>query len=169
MLIAKILFSFIRALNEKASPHALAGGFALGAIIGLTPKGSLHNVLVLFLIFLLPVNKSASLVSAILFALFSYLFDPFFNRVGELLLTRPALEGLWTTLYNLPILPWTRFNNTLVLGSLMVSLILFIPLFKGAVWGVTRYREKVMAMASKWKLVQIVKVSKIYLLYERFS
>jgi uncharacterized protein (TIGR03546 family) len=169
MLIAKIIFSFIRALNEKVSPRALAGGFALGAIIGLTPKGSLHNVVVLLLIFLLPVNKSASLVSALVFALVSYLFDPFFNRVGEFLLTLPALEGLWTSLYNLPVLPWTRFNNTLVLGSLFAALLLFVPLFKGAVWGVTRYRERVMTVVSQWKLVQVMKVSKLYMLYERFS
>ena len=169
MLILKLLMTFLKALNEKASPRAMAGGFALGMIIGLTPKGSLHNAVVVLLIFLLPVNKSASLVSAAAFALFSYLLDPFFNSVGEFLLTLPPLQGFWTTLYNTPVLPWTRFNNTLVLGSLVTSLALFIPLFFVTTWGVATYRERVVAVASKWKLFQLLKVSKIYMIYEKLS
>lgn len=169
MLALKILASFFKALNEKASPRAIAGGLALGAIIGLTPKGSFHNAIVVLLIFLLPVNKSASLVSAGLFTLCSYLGDPLFNALGEALLTAPALSPLWTTLYNTPVVPWTRFNNTLVLGSLLFSLLIFYPLFLVTTRFVVAYREKVVAAASKWKIVQILKVSKIYALYENLS
>ncbi|MBK8575035.1 MAG: TIGR03546 family protein [Elusimicrobia bacterium] len=139
------------------------------AIIGLTPKGSLHNAIVVLFIFFLPVNKSASLVAAALFSLIAYLMDPMFNRVGEFLLTLSPLHGFWTALYNTPVVPWTRFNNTLVLGSLTVALALFVPIFVGSVWAVTKYRERVVAIASKWKLFQIMKVSKIYLLYEKLS
>ncbi len=169
MLILKLLMTFLKALNEKTSPRAMAGGFALGMIIGLTPKGSLHNAVVVLLIFLLPVNKSASLVSAAVFALFSYWLDPFFNSVGEFPLTLPPLQGFWTTLYNTPILPWTRFNNTLVLGSVVISLVLFMPLFFVTTWGVATYRERVVAVASKWKMFQLLKVSKIYMIYEKLS
>lgn len=169
MLALKILASFFKALNEKASPRAIAGGLALGAIIGLTPKGSFHNAIVVLLIFLLPVNKSASLVSAGLFTLCSFLGDPLFNALGEALLTAPALSPLWTTLYNTPVVPWTRFNNTLVLGSLLFSLLIFYPLFLVTTRFVVAYREKVVAAASKWKIVQILKVSKIYSLYENLS
>lgn len=163
------MVSFFRALNEKASPRALAGGFALGTIIGLTPMGSLHNAVIVILIFLLPVNKSASLVSLALFSLVAYLLDPLFNRVGEFLLTVSPLQGLWTALYNTPVVPWTRFNNTLVLGSLVVALILFFPIFSVAAWGVTKYRERVVAVASKWKIIHLIKVSKFYMLYEKLS
>lgn len=165
----KILVSFFRALNEKASPRALAGGFALGAIIGLTPKGSLHNAVILVLIFLLPVNKSASLVSLALFSMVAYLLDPMFNRVGESLLTSSPLQGVWTALYNAPVVPWTSFNNTLVLGSLAVALILFVPIFSVTSQVVTKYRERVVAVASKWKIIHLIKVSKFYMLYEKLS
>lgn len=169
MLALKILASFFKALNEKASPRAIAGGLALGAVIGLTPKGSFHNAVVVMLIFLLPVNKSASLVSAGLFTLCSYLGDPLFNALGEALLTAPALSPLWTSLYNTPVVPWTRFNNTLVLGSLLFSLLIFYPLFLVTARFVVAYREKVVATASKWKIVQLLRVSKIYALYENLS
>jgi uncharacterized protein (TIGR03546 family) len=169
VLALKILASFFKALNEKASPRAIAGGLALGAVIGLTPKGSFHNAVVVMLIFLLPVNKSASLVSAGLFTLCSYLGDPLFNALGEALLTAPALSPLWTSLYNTPVVPWTRFNNTLVLGSLLFSLLIFYPLFLVTARFVVAYREKVVATASKWKIVQLLRVSKIYALYENLS
>jgi uncharacterized protein (TIGR03546 family) len=165
----KLLVTFLKALNEKASPRALAGGFALGAIIGLTPKGSLHNVVVVLLIFLLPVNKSASLVAAALFSIMAYLVDPVFNRVGEFLLARPLLQGFWTTLYNTPVVPWTKFNNTLVLGSLSTALILFLPIFWGSARAVCQYRQRVVAVASKWKLFHLLKVSKLYMIYEKLS
>ena len=169
MLILKIIAGFLQALNAKATPRALAGGFALGAVIGLTPKGSLHNAIVLLLIFLLPVNKSASIVSGLLLAVIAPLGDPLFNAVGHSLLTSSALRGVWTALYNTPVVPWTRFNNTLVLGSLLISLLLFVPLFLAAVWGVKKYRERVVAVASKWKIVHLIKVSKLYALYEKLS
>ncbi len=169
MLFLKILVSFLKALNEKASPRALAGGLALGAVIGWTPKGSLHNVVIVLLIFLLPVNKSASLVAVAVFSLFSYLFDPVFSRIGEFLLTLPSLRGFWTACYNTPVLPWTRFNNTLVLGSLISALLLFAPTFIVSARLVKTYRERVIAVASKWKLFQLMKVSKLYLLYEKLS
>lgn len=169
MLILKLIAGFLQALNAKATPRAIAGGFALGAVIGLTPKGSLHNAVILLLIFLLPVNKSASIVSAILLAIFAPLGDPLFNALGRSLLTAPSLRGVWTTLYNTPVVPWTRFNNTLVLGSLLVSIALSVPLFYAAVWGVKKYRERIVAVASKWKIVHLIKVSKLYALYEKLS
>lgn len=169
MLMLKLFVSFLKALNEKASPRAMAGGFALGAIIGLTPKGNLHNAVVVLLIFLLPVNKSASLVAAALFSLVAYVFDPLFNRVGEFFLTLSPFRGFWTALYNTPVVPWTRFNNTLVLGSVLAALVLFLPLFYLSAWSVEKYRERVLAAASKWKIFHLLKVSKFYMLYEKLS
>jgi uncharacterized protein (TIGR03546 family) len=169
MIFLKILANFISALNAKATPRGIAGGFALGAIIGLTPTGSLHNIAVLLLIFILPLNKSASLVSAILFGLFAYALDPLFDRIGYFLLTLPALKPMWTALYNTPVVPWTRFNNTVVLGSLVGALAVLPLLFWGAAWGVAKYRERVVAVVAKWKIAKIVKASKLFMLYEKLS
>ncbi len=173
MLIAKLLMDLIKILNEKTSPKAIAGGVALGSIIGLTPKGSLHNLAIVFLLFILNVNGSAAAVATALFALFSYLGDPLFNKIGYALLTARPLQGLWTALYNAPTVPWTRFNNTLVLGSLLFALALFAPLFLLVDRAVPLYREryqqKVTAHMEKWKVVHVFKASKLYGLYQKFS
>ncbi|TXH21183.1 MAG: TIGR03546 family protein [Elusimicrobia bacterium] len=169
MLLFKILAGFLQALNAKATPRAVAGGVALGALIGLSPTGGVQNIALLLLIFLLPVNKSASIVSALAFAAVAWPAAPLFDRLGYFLLTRPALQGLWTAFYNTPVVPWTRFNNTVVLGGLTTGLLLFAPVFFGATWGVQRYRDRVVAVAAKWRLFQILRASKFYELYEKFS
>jgi uncharacterized protein (TIGR03546 family) len=169
MLILKIIAGFLQALNAKATPRAIAGGVALGALLGLSPTGGVQNILLLLLIFLLPVNKSASVVAALAFGALTWPLGGLFDRLGYALLTAPALQGLWTALFNTPVVPWTRFNNTVVLGGLTVGAALFVPIFLGATWGVQRYRERVVAVAAKWRLFQILRASKFYELYEKFS
>ncbi len=152
MLILKIFAGFLQALNAKATPRAIAGGVALGALIGLSPTGGVQNILFLLLIFLLPVNKSASVVAALAFGALTWPLGGLFDRLGYALLTAPALQGLWTALFNTPVLPWTRFNNTVVLGGLAVGATLFVPIFLSATWGVQRYRDRVVAVAAKWRV-----------------
>ena len=161
MILLKFLMNFIKVLNEEAGPRAIAAGAALGAVIGLTPKGSPHNLVILALFFFLNVNGSAGAFAAAVFTLFAYLGDPLFNKIGYDLLTAGPLRGFWTALYNTPAVPWTRFNNTLVLGSLVSSLILFWPLYFGGTWAVLKYRERVLSAVQKWKIMQAIKASKL--------
>jgi hypothetical protein len=67
MLILKLLVSFLKPLTKKRPPALWRAGLPWGPSLGLTPKGSLHNAVVVLLIFLLPVNKSASLVARLCF------------------------------------------------------------------------------------------------------
>ena len=48
------------------------------------------------------------------------------------LLTAPSLRPLWTTCYNMPLVPYTNFNNTVVLESLVGWLVLVVPIY---LWG----------------------------------
>ncbi len=75
---------------------------------------------------------AAGMLGLLLANLFAYLLDPLFHNVGFWALTGiPALKGTWETFYNLPIAPLTRFNNTVVMGSFLCSLLLTIPIFFG--------------------------------------
>ncbi len=170
MLILKFVLKFVAILNKDATPKAIAGGMALGAIMGITPAGSLHNLVVLFLLMMLRVNFSAGLVGAAVFKLFSYLFDPLFNRLGYwLLVDVKPLQPLWERIYNTPVLPWFKLNNTLTLGSLVVSIVLFYPLYRLLIVGVVQYRQKLMTRIAKWRIVTLLKASSLYRLYARFS
>ncbi len=42
---------------------------------------------------------------------------------------------MWTAWYNTPLLPYTNFNNTIVLGSVVAWVVLAVPIYFAAKWG----------------------------------
>lgn len=165
----KIVNKLIKALNGDSSPKEIAGGVMLGAFLGLTPFFALHNLLIIFLIFIIKVNVSAAIFSSLIFGVAGFLFDGASHFIGESLLLSPGLEGLWTSMYNAPILPLTRFNNTVILGSLVLSLLLAVPVYILSGRLVVYYRTNLQARVNKLKIVKFLKASKFYKLYRRFG
>jgi uncharacterized protein (TIGR03546 family) len=82
----KFVTNFIKILREGQTPAQIAGGFAFGAILGLSPMLTLQGLLVWLIILVLDVNLSAATCSLGLFALIAYIFDPIFHRLGYFLL-----------------------------------------------------------------------------------
>jgi len=170
MFIVKLLGKLLKALSSGESPRQIAGGFILGMILGLTPFWSLHNLVVILLVIILSVNISMAIFSWLIFSAFAYLLDPLFHSLGYwLLVDVTALRGLWTAMYNIPVVPLTRFNNTVVLGSFVSSLVLLVPMFFVVKRGVVLYREKIHDRVQKLKIVKIVKSSGIYSLYKKIK
>lgn len=166
MIILKILAKFIKVLRSGDSPSQIGWGFALGTILGLTPLSSLHNLSVVLLLIIFKVNLSAALLSWILYSLFGWVLDPVFHAIGYTVLVRiPFLQSLWITLYNIPIAPLTRFNNTVVMGSLLSAMVLLLPHYFLFRWFVTRYRESWNKNIDKWKVIKVLKGSKLVKFY----
>lgn len=164
----KLIAKLFKVLRSGESPGKIAGGFILGMLIGLTPIWSLHNLVVLILLIIINVNLGMAIFSFLLFSGFAYVFDPMFHSLGFwILVDIPALKGLWMSMYNTPVIALSKFNNTVVMGSLVVSLILLVPAFFAAKWFVVFYREHIDAKMQKLKIVQVIKGSKIYNLYEK--
>ncbi len=159
--LAKVL----NVLNSEADPSQISLAFALSMIAGLTPLMSLHNLVVIFLVLVLRVNLSAFLLGLAIFSGLAYLFDPLFHAAGLSLLSAQSLEGLWTSMYNMPVFRIARFNNTIVMGSFVVSLVLFLPVFFLARAGIVRYRERFLAWMKKTKLAQAIWASTFYKIY----
>lgn len=169
MLFLKLLQSLFKTLHSEGTPGQVAAGMALGAILGLTPLLNLHNLVVFALIVILNVSFGGAMLGWALFIPVGFLLDPLFDWIGaRLLLDVPALTPLWTVLYNMPVAPLTNFNNSVVLGSLMFSLVLWLPLFFFARWGVARYRATVAERVRQSKLYRLVTASKLYNLYRLF-
>jgi uncharacterized protein (TIGR03546 family) len=138
-------------------------------IAGLTPLLSLHNLLVLLLVFILRVNFAAFFLGLAVFTGIAYLLDPLFHLLGLAVLTAPLLEGLWTSLYQSV---WWRleyFNNSIVMGSLVFSVGLFIPVLLLSNLLIRRYRQHVLAWVQKTKIMQMFKASKLYATYQTLS
>lgn len=166
MLVLKLIQSLVKALHSEGTPGQVAAGIALGSILGLTPLVNLHNALVFALILILNVSVPGAMLGWALFAPVGFLLDPLFDRIGHaLLLEMPALTPLWTGLYNTPVVPLTNFNNTVVLGSLVVSLALLYPVFLLCRSGVARYRASVAERVGGSRLYRALTASKLYNLY----
>lgn len=166
MFAFNILGKLIKVLRSAASPNQIAWGYALGTIWGLTPLASLHNLLVLILVAILNVNIAAVMFSFALFSFFAWLLDPLFHSLGYLVLVQiPALQPLWTSLYNAAIAPLTRFNNTIVMGSLVLAVLMLLPNYFFFKWFVRRYRESWNEKIKKWKVTKILTGNKLYNLY----
>lgn len=164
----KLIRDFISILREGQTPAQVAWGFALGSILGLSPMLTLQGVLVWLIILIIDVNLSAALVALTVFSLMAFLLDPVFHWFGfQVLVNVDALQSLWTSLYNAPIAPLTRFNNTVVMGSFVCALLLFLPVYFGMKRFVVAYRATVGARVEKWKVYQVMKRSSLVQWYQK--
>lgn len=163
------LAKFLKLLNSDASPGQISLGFALSLFVGLTPFFSFHNLIVLFLVFVIRVNLGAFFLGSAVFALIAFGLDPISISIGEYLLTNPELLTMWTELYQSNIWRVFKFNHTLLLGSITLSLALFIPVFLASKLIITLYRERLMKWFEKLKISQMIKASKFYKYYERLG
>ena len=158
----------IKLFRAGQDPRAIAGGFALGSILGLSPMLTLQGVVVWLVILVLNVNISAAVLAITVCKLVAYIFDPVFHWLGYTLLVNvDPLRALWTWLYNAPIAPLTRFNNTVVMGSFVVAIVAFFPIYLGMQKFVLAYRTHVGAKVEKWKIYQVISKSSLIKTYQR--
>ncbi|WOH37308.1 TIGR03546 family protein [Thalassotalea fonticola] len=164
-----LLAKLFKALNSESSPRQIALAIALGMIIGLSPTLSLHNLMVLFIAFIVRVNLSAFFVAFAGFSLLALGLSPIFASVGEGVLTNPGLASLWQGFYQSNIFKLAHFHNTLTLGSFIFSLVLFIPTVFISQYLIKRYRHHVKAFIEKFKIVQALKSSRFYRIYQSLT
>lgn len=160
MFWLQIIKNFIKILRAGQTPAQIAGGFALGAMVGISPVFTLQGLILWLVILVLNVNLSAAILSFTLFTLIAYIFDPLLHALGfYLLVDASSLHSLWASLYNAPVAPLTRFNNTVVLGSFVAGFILFLPLYFGMKRFVIAYRAHIGARVERWRVYQIISKS----------
>lgn len=159
-----MLFRFLRPLRLLArvftaagSPRQLALGLAMGMLIGLVPKGNLTAGVLMVLLLGTQVNLGVGTLSAVVFTWVGGLADPLSHRIGEALLTHRALEPTWAFLYDLPLVPWTGLNNTVVLGSLLLGLWLFYPVYRLSEFVFQRYQPWTVERLGKYRIVQLLR------------
>jgi len=168
MLILKLLSKIIKILESAASPAQLAWGFVLGMFVGFIPGWNLLSLIFVVLIIILNVNIAFALFSYGIFTAFAYLLDGVFHKIGVfLLMDSSALTGFWTALYTAPVVPYTKFYNTVVLGSFLGALLLTVPMFFAAKYFVILYRTQLSVRIKKWKIVKVLGSSKLVEMYKK--
>ena len=167
--MVNLLAKLLRVLNSETEPGQISLGLCFAMVAGLTPLLSLHNLFVLLLVLVLRVNLSSFLLGLTVFTGIAYLLDPLFHWLGLALLTASGLEGLWTSLYQITWWRIERFNNTVVMGSLAFSLVLFVPFLFLFNLLIRRYRKHILAWVQNTRLMQMFKASKLYNAYQSLS
>lgn len=164
-----VLAKLLKALHSDAGPWSLAFGILLGMIFGLTPLLTFHNLVVLFFVLFLRVNLTTFLLSWGVFSVVAFLLDPIMNIIGEAILTNDGLHGIWTSLYNTGIGRISQFYNTLVMGSLALSLLLapFVLLLSKLL--IIKYRAHFLVWIEQWRVIQVLKSSRVYQIYQGFG
>jgi uncharacterized protein (TIGR03546 family) len=162
MFFLQFISQFIKVLRAGATPGQIAGGFALGFMIGLMPFLTLQGIGLMLILFFLNVNLAAASFAIFVSSFVAFLFDPLFHNLGFYVLTGvPALHSLWTALYNMPVAPLSRFNNTVVMGSFVSGLVLALPVFLLIRKGVISYRAGLEEKIKRWKIVRWITGSKL--------
>ncbi len=113
----------------KWGPREIALAVAFGILIGLIPKENLTVVVMSILFFLSHANILLGLVVILIMSLAAPWIHPLASSLGGEILTSPSGNAVITAMFHAPLLPWTSLNNTVVLGSLMMGLVLFLPVF----------------------------------------
>jgi len=169
LTLLKLVRSLFNTLHSDGSPGQIAAGVALGAALGLTPIANVHNVLVFLLLAVLNVSFAAGLLAWGVFVPVGFLLDPVFDRIGHwLLVDMQSLRPLWTAWDNVPGLALTNFNNTVVLGSVVAWLLLFLPIYFLARFGVLRYRATIGARVRQSRFYKALQASQVYNVYTWF-
>ena len=147
---------FFKALVVDATPGQMAMGFALGVLVGLVPKGNLLAIGLMMLMCSLRVNLGVGLATVFATSWIGVLLDPISHRIGEFLLKNESLRPLWEEMYDTMLLPWTDFNNTVVLGSFSMGAAAFVPLYflSKPVFGVLTPR--LVSWAQRFRLISLL-------------
>lgn len=169
-LLLKQIFAFFRLLNSDTGTEQLAAGLSLGLILGFAPFLSIQTLLVFAIVFIFRVQLGAAFLSAFFFKFVAFLFDTPAHHLGKAVLEMEPLNSLFVTMYNMPLVPMTRFNNTIAMGSMIVSLILLPFAYFGFKFAILKYRETVVARFKStkfWKAFTATKFYNWYLTYEK--
>lgn len=168
-LLLKQLFAFFKMLNSETGTNQLASGLALGLVLGFSPFLSLQTFIVLFICFFFRVQMGAAFLSAFFFKFIAFLLDPATDLIGRKILENEGLRPVFIELYNMPIVPLTRFNNSIVMGSGLLGFILAIPAFFIFRNLVTQYRVQVVARYKSTKAWKAFAATSVYKWYTKYQ
>lgn len=152
----KPLVKLIQSLSSNNEPGLIAHAFSLGMLLGFMPKDNLFWYVLFVLIFFMRIQRTAFSLSIVLGALLTGLLDPVFDDVGFLILTQESLKPAFASLLNIPFVAFTKFNNTIVMGSFVCGLAAYIPLYIIARLFIVLWRNVIGRSIAQLKVVKAI-------------
>ena len=125
----KKIIKFFKALNSNSKPSELANALCLGIMLGFIPKNNALWFLIFIFFCFVRINKGLYFVAMIVASQFAWLLDSKFDSIGFYILNYAPLTKTFSMLIDIPFVGFTKFNNTIVCGSLVLGILCYIPLF----------------------------------------
>src|SRR4051812_46529599 len=123
--MTNVLRHFGRALDwfrQDLGPTRIAMGAVLGLYLGFVPTLTLGWAVLLLMGLVLRINLLACLLSACVTWLLALGLESTFDTIGLSVLTQlPALTPLLAWMFHAPVLPFTRFYNSTVMGGFTLA------------------------------------------------
>lgn len=152
----KAIIKFFQAINKNSHPGEIAHAICCGMLLGFLPKTSaLWYVLAVCFIFM-RIQKGAFVVFTFLFTLLAPCLDPVFDTVGYTVLKLDVLQPVFVFLMKIPLFGYTKFYNSIVMGSLLGGLVLYIPVYFLGKLFVQLWRKKLVPYTRKLKLFKVI-------------
>ncbi len=148
----KGIIKLVLFLNSNRYIGEVAWAVSLAFLLALIPANNLIWVVLLIVGFLIRINHGVMILFTLIFGLITSLFDPLLDRIGYWVLSMPGLETFWNKLYDLPLMPLTKFNHTLVMGALIVGLIALFPIYLLSGFCIRWYRNNLQERVANTKL-----------------
>jgi uncharacterized protein (TIGR03546 family) len=150
--IAKLIV----ALNGNVKSSQLAAGFAWGLLLALVPAGNFFWIVLFVISFFFRHNHASKLFTMLIVKCFAALLGPPLDLLGWELLHIESLTPLFIQWYNMPFVPFTKFNNTLVAGGLAAGLALWLPVFFLFTAFIPLYRKTVLPRLRALKIFKVI-------------
>lgn len=161
----KAIAKLLGAISSNTRPGAIAHAVSCGVLLGFMPKDNLLWYILFIFILFMNIQRGAYALSILLGAALTVFLDPLFDSVGYSILTIESVKPYYASLLDIPFVAFTKFNNTVVMGSFVCGVAAYIPLYVLArlfVWAWRKYlAEKVRKLKIDAVLKNIPLVEKI--------
>ena len=137
------IVNFIKSLNSNSKPSQIANSFCIGMILGFMPKNNVLWYLLFIFFAFVRINKAGYYIMLAIVSLFAFLLDPLFDMIGYWLLNLEFLRPVFAFLLDVPFVGFTKFNNTVVMGSFLFSILIYIPLYVLFFFGIKFWRKTI--------------------------
>jgi len=140
--LLKAIGKLIAAFNGNTKKAQIAAGVSWGILLGLIPAGNFFFIVLFLISFCFRHHHWSKIFGLTIVKLLSPLIIMTLDSLGWFILTGiEPLQPFFTSLYNMPFVPFTKFNNTLVAGGLAAGIVLWLPFFFIFLGIITLYRN----------------------------
>jgi len=148
------IFKFFKELNSAENEKFISLALVLGLMAGFLPFFNIITFIILIIALFLRIPFGLFLASWGVFTFVGALLDPLFANVGYYVLTFKPLVPFFEFLYNLPLMRWSGYNNTVVMGGAIIGLIFAVIGYFVLNSSIKIYREKFFAFCAKFKILK---------------